>query len=58
MLEVRMTLISKSESLLGILFDQGEYEVAETVWVPFTRIRIGLIFAMLDVMWYHKKGAE
>ena len=55
MLELKITLISKSECLLGLFFDQGEYEIVEDTWVPFTRLRIGLIFAMVDLTWYHKK---
>jgi len=54
MLEIKMTAVSKSESLLGIMFDQGEYEIKEKVWAPFTRIRLGIIFLTLDFMWYHK----
>jgi hypothetical protein len=53
MFEVKLTLISKSESLLGILFDQGEYQKRSSgQWVPFTRIRLGVIFLTLDIVWY------
>jgi hypothetical protein len=54
MLEIKMTAVSKSESLLGIMFDQGEHEIKKEVWVPFTRIRIGIIFLTLDLIWYTK----
>ena len=54
MLEIKMTAVSKSESLLGIMFDQGEHEIKERKWVSFTRIRLGIIFLTLDFMWYHK----
>jgi hypothetical protein len=53
MLEIKMIFGSKSESLLGIMFDQGEYQIKEA-WIPFTRIRLGIIFLTLDFMWYHK----
>lgn len=54
MLEFKITAVSKSESLLGLMFDQGEYEIREKKWVPFTRIRIGIIFLTLDFVWYYK----
>jgi hypothetical protein len=54
MLEIKVTLVSKSESLLGIMFDQGEHEIKKQTWMPFTRIRLGIIFLTLDLMWYHK----
>lgn len=54
MLEFKITAVSKSESLLGIMFDQGEYESRER-WIPFTRIRLGLIFLTLDFVWYTTK---
>lgn len=54
MLEIKMTVVSKSESLLGLMFDQGEHEIKERKWVSFTRIRLGIIFLTLDFMWYHK----
>jgi hypothetical protein len=54
MLELKVTLISKSECLLGIFFDKGEYEILEGQWVPFTRFRIGLLFAIADFTWYQK----
>lgn len=53
MLEVKMTAISKSESLLGVMFDQGEHEIKKDKWLPFTRIRLGCIFLTLDFLWYH-----
>jgi len=53
MLEIKMTAVSTSESLLGVMFDQGEHQVKEK-WIPFTRIRLGFIFLTLDFMWYHK----
>jgi hypothetical protein len=53
MIEIKITVVSKSESLLGIMFDQGEHEVNER-WLPFTRVRLGVIFLTLDFMWYHK----
>lgn len=52
MLEVKITAISRSESLFGIMFDQGEHEYKKEVWIPFTRIRIGIIFLTLDLVWY------
>jgi hypothetical protein len=55
MFELKVTLISKSESLLGFLFDQGEFELVEDTWVPFTRLRIGIIFAIVDVTYYKRK---
>lgn len=55
MLEIKMTVVSKSESLLGLMFDQGEHEIKEKKWIPFTRIRLGLIFLTLDFIWYSSK---
>lgn len=52
MFEFKIVLFSKAESLLGIYFDQGEFEKAPAKWVPFTRIRLGLIFLTLDFIWY------
>jgi hypothetical protein len=49
-----MTVISKSESLLGISFDQGEYQSKNSNWVPFTRLRLGVIFLTLDFIYYSK----
>ena len=54
MLEVKLVLMSRSESLLGIFFDQGEYEKGDSKWRPFTRFRFGFIFATLDIMYHHK----
>lgn len=48
MFEIKITLVSKSESLLGMMLDQGEFEVRQDLWVPFTRLRIGLIFLTID----------
>lgn len=53
MLEIRITAVSRSESLLGLMFDQGDHEVNQK-WMPFSRIRLGFIFLTLDFMWYHK----
>lgn len=53
MLEIRITAISKSESLIGMMFDQGEHQVNQK-WVAFTRLRLGFVFLTLDFMWYHK----
>jgi hypothetical protein len=54
MLEIKMTAVSKSETLLGIMFDQGEHEIQKGNWIPFTRVRLGVIFLTLDFMWYSK----
>ena len=48
MFEVKITLVSKSECLLGLLVDQGELEGKKDIWIPFTRLRVGLIFLMID----------
>ena len=53
MLEIKLTAISKSESLLGLMFDQGEFQ-GKDKWQPFTRIRLGFIFLTLDFTWFHK----
>ena len=54
MFEFKITAISKSESLLGFMFDQGDYQTKEK-WIPFTRIRLGVIFLTLDFVWYTTK---
>lgn len=54
-MEISLSLLSKNETLLGLMMDQGEYERTKEVWTPFTRIRLGIIFLTLDVMWYHTK---
>jgi hypothetical protein len=53
-MQISLALLSKNETLLGLMMDQGEYERTKEVWVPFTRLRLGLIFLTLDLMWYHK----
>lgn len=58
MFELKITIISRSESLLGIFFDQGEYQMRPHQWVPFTRIRLGVIFLTLDFVWYSKQSLE
>lgn len=55
-MHISITLASKVETLLGFLIDQGEYERTPGNWVPFTRIRLGAILLIFDVMWYHKKS--
>lgn len=51
MFEFKMTLFSKSESLLGIMFDQGQYNHQEK-WIDFTRVRVGLFLFTLDFTWF------
>ena len=48
MFEVKITLISKSECLLGLFIDQGELEGKKDIWIPFTRLRVGLVFLIVD----------
>lgn len=48
MFEVKITLISKSECLLGLFIDQGELEGKKDIWLPFTRLRVGLVFLIVD----------
>lgn len=48
MFEIKITLVSKSECLFGVLVDQGEFEIKHETWRPFTRLRIGLVFLTLD----------
>lgn len=48
MFEIKIILASKSETLLGLMIDQGEFEVKEGTWVPYTRLRLGLIFITFD----------
>jgi hypothetical protein len=52
-MQISLALLSKNETLFGLMVDQGEYERTKEVWVPFSRLRIGFIFLTLDVMWYH-----
>lgn len=54
MFEIKITFVSKSECLFGILVDQGEFEVKTEVWVPFTRLRLGLVFLTLDLIKFSK----
>ena len=54
MFELKITIISKSESLLGVMFEQGEYQLDEN-WIPFTRMRVGIIFITFDLTWFSKK---
>ena len=53
MLEFKIVLFSKAESLLGLSFDQGEFEKGPN-WVPFSRIKIGCVFVSFDFIYYHK----
>lgn len=55
MFELKIVLISQSECLLGLFFDQGECEIKEGTWVPFTRFRIGLLFGTIHFSWFSKK---
>jgi len=48
MFEIKITLVSKSECLLGVLVDQGELEVKHKNWVPFIRLRLGLAFLTIE----------
>lgn len=53
MFEFKLSFISKSECLLGVFFDQGEYQKRSSgEWLPFTRVRLGVLFLTLDFMWY------
>lgn len=54
MFEFKITAVSKAESLLGLMFDQGEYQSKEK-WIPFTRLRLGLIILTFDFVWYSTK---
>lgn len=54
MIEVKITFVSNSETLLGLMIDRGEYEVKENTWLPFTRLRIGFIFFTIDFTKYSK----
>lgn len=51
---MKITFISNSETLLGLMIDRGEYEVRENTWLPFTRLRIGFIFFTVDLTKYSK----
>lgn len=55
MFEIKIILISKSEALLGALIDQGEFEVKEGTWIPFTRLRLGLVFITFDFIKFQTK---
>ena len=50
MIEFKIVFLSKSEIILGLHFDQGEYEKASNNWKPFSRLRIGFIFFTFDFM--------
>lgn len=50
MIEFKIVFLSKSEIILGLHFDQGEYEKAPNVWKPFNRLRVGLLFLTFDFM--------
>jgi hypothetical protein len=50
MFEFKITLLSKSEVIFGLHFDQGEYEKAPDDWKPFNRLRVGFIFFTLEFM--------
>ena len=54
MFQIQMTIMSKSESLLGLMFDQGDYQSSDDKWIPFTRVRIGFIFFTIDFTWFSK----
>jgi hypothetical protein len=54
MFQIKMTAVSKHESLIGLMFDQGEYNIKE-IWHPYTRLRLGFIFLTLDFMWVTNK---
>ena len=56
MLEVKVILISSSEILLGTMLDTGEMEVEDSVWVKFTRFRLGLLFFTLDFTFFTHKS--
>lgn len=53
MLEFKLTAVSQSEIIAGIVIDQGEYEKAPNSWIEFIRLRIGLIFLTLDFTWFY-----
>lgn len=57
MFEIKIIFISKSEALLGMLIDQGEFEVKEGTWIPFTRLRLGLIFVTFDFIKFQAKSS-
>jgi hypothetical protein len=54
MFQIQMTVMSKSESLLGLMFDQGDHQSYEDEWIPFTRVRLGFIFFTIDFTWFSK----
>lgn len=55
MTQLSLSFFSKSEALLGMMIDQGEYEIKKDTWIPFTRLRIGLIMCTIDIAWYKTK---
>jgi len=52
MIEFKIVLFSKAESLLGLHIDKGEYEKGPNKWIPFFRIRLGFILITLDFTKY------
>ena len=57
MIEIKICLFSKAESLLGIMVDQGEFEIGKDSdkWIPFIRVRFGFIFFTLDFVYLKTK---
>lgn len=51
MFELKITFISQSDILCGVMVDTGQVEVSESKWLDFTRLRIGLIFLTFDLTW-------
>ena len=54
MLEFKIVIFSKAESLLGIYFDQGEFEKGDNKWHPYSRFRLGFLFISFDLIYFHK----
>ena len=54
MFQIQLTVMSKSESLLGFMFDQGDHLSSNDKWIPFTRVRIGFLFFTVDFTWFSK----
>lgn len=54
MTEIVISFLSKNEIIAGLTFDQGEYERKPNEWTEFSRLRIGLIFIIIDIIRYHK----
>lgn len=54
MFQIQLTVMNKSESLLGFMFDQGDYQSPNDKWTPFTRVRIGFLFFTVDFTWFSK----